>query len=218
MSRSVFPPELVVDFVTHGLLMGALVLGGFAIAFYSWNNARCIPGDTTTTTDCHHSSDESCSKIMRARGTAFLILNSLLLVHAYNCRHQRLSVAALPIFRNQMLLWSVVAGTVVAAAVLYIPWLNDAVFKHTGQGWEWGLVVACCALFITGVELYKSIKRAIFLPHRPSFGNFSREISRPHIPGRLRHRFQSAGTSLMSLLRGHTRGATEPVMRQISVV
>lgn len=49
--------------------------------------------------------------------------------------------------------------------ILYIPVLNDVVFKHKPITWEWGIVAVEAVLFFVGVEAWKWAKR-VFFRHR----------------------------------------------------
>jgi Na+-exporting ATPase len=173
MHFGMFTVEVVCDFAFYGSLMGSLVLGGFAIEFYAWNS-----GDPSDSFHCNDSDGVGCDKMMRARGTAFLIFNTLLLIHAYNCRHARLSALAMPILGNRVLAWSMVAGIVVIVVFLHVPWLNDDVFQHTGQDWEWGMMGAACIIFMLAAEGYKATKRALLTSRPVLQGHFSREPSK----------------------------------------
>ena len=53
-------------------------------------------------------------------------------------------------------------GFVTTFPILYIPVINDVVFKHTGISWEWGVVFVEGTLFFLGVELWKWCKRVYF--------------------------------------------------------
>lgn len=90
------------------------------------------------------------------------MLNSTLLLHAYNCRHPRLSLFAFPLLKNRVIVGSVVVGTLVAVPILYVPWLNTRVFKHETQSYEWGIVFLGSILFMAGAEVYK-VKAFCFL-------------------------------------------------------
>jgi magnesium-transporting ATPase (P-type) len=63
------------------------------------------------------------------------------------------------VYHNRFLFWSVVAGFVATFPVIYIPYLNTTVFKHSGLGWEWGVVAGCVVLYVGLVESWKAIKR-----------------------------------------------------------
>ena len=66
------------------------------------------------------------------------------------------------IWRNKFLFWSISAGFFTIFPVLYIPVINDVVFKHKGISWEWGIVLVATVLFFLGIEIWKFLKRAWF--------------------------------------------------------
>ena len=43
--------------------------------------------------------------------------------------------------------------------VLYVPVFNTLVFKHKGIGWEWGVVLGACVVYLGVIEGWKAIKR-----------------------------------------------------------
>ncbi|CDH55029.1 predicted protein [Lichtheimia corymbifera JMRC:FSU:9682] len=48
---------------------------------------------------------------------------------------------------------------------LYVPVLNEDVFKHKGIDWEWGIVAASILVYIILTEVWKYFKRG-FLRRR----------------------------------------------------
>src|SRR6185436_8541382 len=64
------------------------------------------------------------------------------------------------VYENRFLFWSVVIGSVVVFPCIYIPGLNTSVFKHKEITWEWALPVVAVLIFVSGVELWKFMKRA----------------------------------------------------------
>lgn len=150
--HGVFTRELVVDFVFYGLVMGAFTLGGFSLVVWGANDGEL--GD-----ECNTPDGTECGIVEEARATAFLILNVLLLVHAYNCRHFRLSAFSMPLFENRVLAGSVFFGTLVCIPLIYVPWLNTEVFKHGPISWEWGLAAGVPIAFVALAEAWKWGKR-----------------------------------------------------------
>ncbi|KAJ5346252.1 hypothetical protein N7452_004256 [Penicillium brevicompactum] len=54
--------------------------------------------------------------------------------------------------RNKLLFWSIMVGLITMFPILYIPVLNDVVFKHKPMAWEWGIVAVEAVLFFICVE------------------------------------------------------------------
>lgn len=55
--------------------------------------------------------------------------------------------------------FAVVAGFVVMFPIVYLPVINQKVFKHSSITWEWGVSFGCVVLYIAAIELWKMIKR-----------------------------------------------------------
>jgi Na+-exporting ATPase len=69
---------------------------------------------------------------------------------------------ALDVWRNKFLFFSIMFGFVTIFPVLYVPVINDTVFRHKGISWEWGIVFVATFLFFLGVEAWKWGKRVFF--------------------------------------------------------
>jgi len=158
VKEGLFTRETILDFTVYGTIMGGMTLAAFSIYIWGFAGGRSGLGY-----DCNGYYGKNCDDILRGRGIAFLTLNTLLLIHAYNCRHQRL-----PFWRstlkNRVLWMSVLFGTLLCVPLLYIPFISETVFKHVGGSWEWGLVAGMTVLFMAFCEIYKMIKRAFFPP------------------------------------------------------
>uniref|UniRef100_A0A0G4FY80 Cation-transporting P-type ATPase N-terminal domain-containing protein n=1 Tax=Chromera velia CCMP2878 TaxID=1169474 RepID=A0A0G4FY80_9ALVE len=159
--HGIFTFEAILDCTVYGFVMGGMTLLSFSVYLYEVEGKNLDGSDLPA--NCNTNEGENCGPIKLARGAAFLTLNTLLLVHAYNCRHQRLPFWKSPL--NNRVLWgSVLGGTVIAVIVLYVPFINDQVFKHLGGSWEWGMVAGLSIVFMAVCELYKALKRATFPP------------------------------------------------------
>lgn len=60
------------------------------------------------------------------------------------------------------LVLSVVLGFVITFPLVYIPGLNEVVFRHTSIGWEWAPAFIAFLIFAAGVEGWKYCKRVYF--------------------------------------------------------
>merc|ERR1711939_323287 len=65
------------------------------------------------------------------------------------------------IWENQFLFWSVVIAFFSVFPAVYIPGLNTSVFKHKGISWEWAAALVCVFVFVSGMETWKYVKRAM---------------------------------------------------------
>lgn len=57
---------------------------------------------------------------------------------------------------------SVVIGFVITFPLVYIPGLNEVVFRHASIGWEWAPAFIAFLIFAFGVEGWKYVKRIYF--------------------------------------------------------
>ena len=98
VSHSIFTKETIMDCLIYGVMMGGMTLLAFSL--FMWVGADGEMGQ-----NCNTTAGTNCDTVLRARGSSFLALNTLLLLHAYNCRHQRLPFWKSPL-NNKVLLGS----------------------------------------------------------------------------------------------------------------
>lgn len=174
--RGVFTVPILVDMLVYGTLMGALTLLSFVIVVYGPS------GGGELGFDCNRTYSSSCTVVFRARACVFAELTWLILISAWEFKSLRYSLwnldphrqkphrlsirtristtTQLPFYtENRFLFWAVVAGAASVFPAVYIPVLNTAVFKHVGITWEWGLAAGAVAVFVLGVEAWKTLKR-----------------------------------------------------------
>ena len=165
----VFTPQIIVDMLVYGILMGTCTLLTFVIIIYGVYDGR-LGSDCNRSyqTDTYAS---SCEPVFRARATVFAELTWLILASAWEFKSIRRSMFRLdpatqsrfPFFRdvyeNRFLFWAVVIGALSVFPAVYIPGLNTKVFKHMGITWEWGLAFGAVIVFVLGVEAWKAVKR-----------------------------------------------------------
>ncbi|KAK3723572.1 P-type ATPase [Vermiconidia calcicola] len=169
LKRGIFTIELMVDMFVYGVWMATLTLGAFVIVLYGFatgiGNAR----------GCNNSIDGGCQEEFRARATCFACLTWFSLFLAWECLDMRRSFFRMQpdskkyftqwmfdVWRNKFLFFAILAGFITIFPIIYIPTLNDVVFKHTGISWEWAIVFIAAILFFAGVEGWKFAKRAFF--------------------------------------------------------
>ncbi|KAJ5925520.1 ATPase P-type K/Mg/Cd/Cu/Zn/Na/Ca/Na/H-transporter [Penicillium verhagenii] len=164
----VFTRELIVDKMIYGTFMGSLCLVAFVCVVYAAGTGSSDLGD-----GCNQAYNSSCDTVFRARATTYATLTFLLLVTAWEVKDfsrslfnmdpircpQRLSVFP-TVWRNRFLFWAVIAGFVIAFPVIYLPVINQLVFKHHAITWEWGVVFGCTLTYLGCVESWKAVKRA----------------------------------------------------------
>ncbi|GKZ25057.1 hypothetical protein AbraIFM66951_000515 [Aspergillus brasiliensis] len=175
--NGIFTPEIILDTIVYGIWMAALCLSAFTLVLFAW-------GDGNLATECNSSYSTACDTVFRARATTFVCMTWFALLLAWEMMHMRRSLFNMhdnttssstssskprnkytgwlsDIYRNKYLFWGIVIGFVLTFPVLYIPVINDVVFKHIGIGWEWGVVFVEAGLFLGGVEGWKWVKRVV---------------------------------------------------------
>ncbi len=155
--RPLFCAELIVDSFALGLLMGALAFASYLLVMFEF-------GDGDFGRYCNHKNRgmDYCNLVWRARSTAFLTLNELLLIQGYVCRDLRRSTFSLPLFNNLVLFFSVIAGTLLALGTVYIPALAETLFKHAPITWEWAIIAVACIIYLILADVYKFAKRRYY--------------------------------------------------------
>jgi len=148
----VFNKEFASDIIVYGLIMGAAPLLSFVIVVYA-------VGGGNLGTDCNHGLNAGCDTVYRARAAVFASLTVLILLHAFEMKHNRRSIFRMNLLENKPLFVSVVGGCLALFPTIYIPKVNDIVFRMTSISWEWGLCAASIVLYIVGAEGYKALKR-----------------------------------------------------------
>jgi P-type Na+/K+ transporter len=152
---SVFNREFAIDLIVYGIILGTMPLLSFVIVVYA-------VGGGVLGTNCGVALYPSCEVIYRARAIVFVSLTILLLLHAFEMKDPRKSMFRMNLLQNKPLLISVVGGLFALVPTVYIPKLNETVFKMMDIGWEWSLCGASIVFYIIGAESYKAIKRRFF--------------------------------------------------------
>jgi magnesium-transporting ATPase (P-type) len=117
---SLFTFEVILDMLFYGIVAGGLALGAFVFVIYVYGSSHIalfggIPSDCNRITLVSASgapgeipitaTDNSCYYVYRARGTSFVTLNLLILIHAFSCKNQRKSLLRINIRDNLTLFW-----------------------------------------------------------------------------------------------------------------
>jgi Na+-exporting ATPase len=158
----------MVDMLFYGLWIAALCLAAFSIVMFGF-------GDGNLGMNCNESFNPTCETVFRARATTFACLTWFSLFLAWQMLDMRRSFFmmqpgstkyftqwARDVWRNKFLFFSIIFGFVTIFPVLYIPVINDTVFRHKGISWEWGIVFVATFLFFLGIEGWKFGKRVFF--------------------------------------------------------
>ncbi|KAL4883995.1 hypothetical protein BJY04DRAFT_20401 [Aspergillus karnatakaensis] len=166
--QGIFTWEIIIDTLVYGVWMAALCLSAFSLVLYVW-------GDGNLASGCNANYSPECDTVFRARATTFVCMTWFALFLAWEMINMRRSFFRMKpgsklyftqwmhdVWRNKFLFCGVMLGFVTTFPALYIPVINDVVFKHVGISWEWGVVIVEAILFFAGVELWKWCKRIYF--------------------------------------------------------
>lgn len=183
LKTGVFTVEILVDMMVYGLWMAALCLSAFSLVLFGFNDGQIG-------IHCNDSIKQGCYTVFRARATTFVCMTWFSLFLAWEMVNMRRSFFrmqpkstkyftqwTIDIWRNKFLFWSVITGFVTVFPTLYIPVLNERVFRHTGIGWEWIVVIIETILFFLGVETWKWCKRIYFRRRAHRFGYVHKDLS-----------------------------------------
>ncbi|KAK2747958.1 Na+ ATPase [Myotisia sp. PD_48] len=186
--HGLFTWEMLLDIFVYGTWVAGLCLGAFSLVLYGF-------GDGSIGVNCNNTYSEACDSAFRARATTFACLTWFVLFLAWEMVDMRRSFFNMrpiakssleaqssqgntvvwrqstkwcrDIWQNQFLFWSNVSGFLLVFPLIYIPVINQKVFRHTGISWEWGIVFVGTVLFFAGAEAWKWMKRA-FIRRRES--------------------------------------------------
>lgn len=158
LKDSLFTWELIQDTMVYGTIMGGLTLIAFSVVVWGDGGGELGSGCNSSNTP----DGINCDVTIRGRAACFALLNILLLLHAFNCRHERFSAFSMSWYNNKTLFYSLLGGVVITVVLIYLPFINESVFKHGNIGWEWGVVVAGVVVFHLMAEFYKFIKRRLW--------------------------------------------------------
>ncbi|KAF4556912.1 E1-E2 ATPase-like protein 11 [Elsinoe fawcettii] len=173
----IFTPELLIDTLVYGVLMGALVLGSFTLIIFGFSNGNLGR-------DCNFTYSASCEPVFHARATCYTAMTWMFVLFAWELIDMRRSFFwhrngvqgwTRHLWSNQFLSWSVTLVILVVFPVLYVPTLNTVVFLHVGIDWEWAVAVIATVLFIAGSEGWKWVKRMYFRRRVPESQQTSKE-------------------------------------------
>ncbi|KAJ5159440.1 ATPase P-type K/Mg/Cd/Cu/Zn/Na/Ca/Na/H-transporter [Penicillium canariense] len=169
--QGIFTWEVIIDILVYGIWTAALCLAAFSIRLWGFGDGNLARG-------CNQEWSEEikdCELVFRARATTFVCLTWFALFLAWEMVNLRRSFFRMQptskryftqwmhdVWRNKFLFWSIMAGWITMFPILYIPVLNDVVFKHKPITWEWGIVAVEAVLFFIGVEGWKWVKRVFF--------------------------------------------------------
>ncbi|PVU89478.1 hypothetical protein BB561_005337 [Smittium simulii] len=160
--KGLFTAEVVCDLIVQGTF-----IGGLSITAY-WLRLNVF-GDGQLGARCNLEFNETCNTVFKARGVNFACLTLLILNFAYSCRDTRRQTLSLSmikrVFENKGLAFSYLSAWIITFIALYVPVLNEKIFKHHPISWEWGIVFVSFVLYFIFDAIYKYVKRYIFRPN-----------------------------------------------------
>lgn len=154
-SAGTFNKEFTLDAVVYGLLMGLPPLLTFVVVVYGF-------GDGNLGINCNEELNSTCIVVYKARSAVFASLTVIILLHAFEMKDSRKSIFKMNLVANRTLLYSVLGGCLALFPTIYIPKLNEILFKMIDITWEWGLCVASVVTYLIGTECYKACKRRLW--------------------------------------------------------
>ncbi|GAC73439.1 Ca2+ transporting ATPase [Moesziomyces antarcticus T-34] len=157
LSAGVLSRAVIVDTLVYGVSMGITCLVAFLLMIYPI-------GGGNIAIDCNHSSAATCEPIFQARSAVFTALTLQLLLICWELISMEKSFFSMSpakhLWKNPMLLWSVVFGVATIPIALYVPKFNTDVFRHAPMGGAgWGIAIAMTVAFIAIVETWKALAR-----------------------------------------------------------
>ncbi|BGP26918.1 Ca2+-transporting ATPase [Rhodotorula toruloides] len=168
LKMGVFAPEIIIDILVYGLVGAGCCLGVFTLIVFHWGN-----GDLGIDSNNNISGNAGSQLVFEARSATFATMVWILLFLAFECMDLRRSLYKMDrspdhrytqwmrdVWSNQILFWSVVGGFITPFPLVYIPVINDVVFKHTAISWQWTPAFVATGIFMVLAEAYKYAKRA----------------------------------------------------------
>ncbi|GAA5854933.1 hypothetical protein JCM8547_004126 [Rhodosporidiobolus lusitaniae] len=173
LKTGVFSLELLLDMLVYGILGAGCCLATFTIIVFGFGNGH-LGTDSNNTIN----GDPGSLLVFQARSATFCSMVWICLLLAFEVMDFRRSFFrmqdetdypytqwARDIWANPLLFWSVVLGFVSVFPVIYIPVINDVVFKHTTITWQLAVALIATLIFLVCTEAWKWAKR-VFIRRR----------------------------------------------------
>lgn len=136
--ESVFDKTMIAQTLVSGLWMGVLTLGAwyYLVEFLGMKD----------------------EELPHARNLLLLLFVLLQNVHVFNCRSERHSAFRVPLSRNYMLLWGVIAALGLHLACIYIPFMQKILHLKNVSLAEFGTMALLAFSIMVIYEIYKFIR------------------------------------------------------------
>lgn len=147
----IFTKEDIVFSIWNGVLIGALTLFAFTegLKLYSGSNSLF-------TTDFSQISGDA---LVHAQTMAFITLSVSQLFHSLNLRSTMKSIFQVGIFKNRLLIGSILLGLAIQASLVYVPFLHDVFGIHYLSIEDWLFVIGLSIIPVVLNEIVKAFKR-----------------------------------------------------------
>lgn len=149
--HSLFAGGAGVSLVLNGILIGLLTLAAFVVG------ARVYTGATSLFPLFPENISEQA--LTHAQTMAFVVLSVSQLIHSLNMRHPSKSIFQVGLFRNKLLIGSIILGILLQDAVITIPFLRNAfkVFDLNLYDWVYVGLLSIVPLIVN--EIVKAFIR-----------------------------------------------------------
>ncbi|GAA5917379.1 hypothetical protein JCM6882_006344 [Rhodosporidiobolus microsporus] len=167
LKMGVFRPEMILDMIVYGIIGAACCLAVFSIIVFGVGD-----GNLGTNSNNAIDGDPGSALVFRARSATFCAMTWICLFIAFEVMDLRRSFFnmkddtpypytqwARDVWDNQLLFWSVILGFLSVFPLIWIPVINDVVFKHAPVTWEIALPFVSTIVFFVLVEVWKWAKR-----------------------------------------------------------
>ncbi|GAA5914347.1 hypothetical protein JCM6882_008168 [Rhodosporidiobolus microsporus] len=176
LKMGIFSLEVILDMIVYGILGAGCCLAVFTIIVFGFGD-----GHLGTNSNNAIDNDPGSLLVFQARSATFASMVWICLFLAFEVMDMRRSFFNMKddsdhpytqwfsdIWDNKLLFWSVILGFVSVFPVIYIPVINDVVFKHTSISWQIALPFISTLVFLVCVEAWKWAKRVYFRRHSKS--------------------------------------------------
>lgn len=150
-AAKIFSKEDIVFSLWNGVLIGALALFAFTegLKLYSGSNSLFTTDFSQITGDA----------LVHAQTMAFITLSVSQLFHSLNLRSATKSIFQVGIFKNRLLIGSIVLGLAIQASLVYVPFLHDVFGIHYLSIEDWLFVIGLSIIPVVLNEIVKAFKR-----------------------------------------------------------
>ena len=133
--EGIFNRLMIQQTLVSGLFMGAVTLGAW---FYLMSSGW---------------------EVAEARNILLLLMVLLQNLHVFNCRSERESAFKIPINRNYILIFGIIAAQGLHMISLYMPFMRDLLETSPVKFSNWIILLLIACSIIAVMEIFKAIKK-----------------------------------------------------------